>query len=672
MREEFVKLAAAGKIEGRHIEPLTALAESGFCLHRSWGFGRIRSIDPVFARFTIDFPNKPGHTMDLAFAAETLKPIPRNHILARKATNLAELRQMAATNPVGLIRLVLESYHGKATLEQIEQVLLPDVIGEDWKKWWETTKRQLKKDGHFYVPLKKTDPIQYQDRETSLLERLLDEFRAAKGLKARVTVATELLKNAHELPDLPAAVPEVVEMLNAEITTHQRTQPAVALEAIFVRDDLHAAVGLPPAEDKLTAEAIWSQDVKFGQVMEQVPATKHRRALESFKTANPEKWADVLLGAINSVSARLCREFAQVLIAEGKLDQLKETLKRLINQHMASSELLLWLAKDRSDAFADIIGPEMFRAMLSAMEDDLFSNKRGNRLRDYLVADADLMADLIGSADLEVVSDLTRALQLSPCFDDERDRRSLLGRILKICPAIQPVVSGEQVKQDNAILVSWESLERRKKEYQELVHKKIPENSKEIAIARSYGDLAENHEYKAAKEMQKLLLQRKAELELELSRARPTDFSDATGETVSPGTIVQITELDTGHTETFAILGAWDSDPERGIVSYLSPIAQALMRHKPGDELVLELEHGQKRYRIESVKPWKQAQTAAASEPAQPVQQTEPPKIEHHAQPAPHEMTGQLPPQDAASDMNDSKSPQPESAGSPDTQARKC
>ncbi|MDW7979807.1 MAG: GreA/GreB family elongation factor [Verrucomicrobiales bacterium] len=616
MREEFVKLAAAGKIEGRHIEPLTALAESGFCLHRSWGFGRIRSIDPVFARFTIDFPNKPGHTMDLAFAAETLKPIRKDHILVRKATNLAELRQMAATNPVGLVRLVLESYGGKATVEQIQQVLVPDVIGEDWKKWWETTKRQLKKDGHFSIPLKKTEPIQYQERLTTIQDQLLNEFQNAKGLKARIAVATEVLKNAHDLPDLPGVAAEIIEALNAEIVTHQRTQPAVALEAIFVRDELRAAAGLPPAEGELTAEAIWTQDVKFGQVMEQIPAAKHRRALESFKAANPDKWAEVLLGAINSVSARLCREFAQVLIAEGKLDQLKETLVRLINQHMASSELLLWLAKDRSDAFADIIGPEMFRAMLSAMEDDLFSNKRGNRLRDYLVADPDLLADLIGSADLEVVTDLTRALQLSPCFDDERDRRSLLGRILKICPAIQPIISGEQVKQDAALLVSWESLERRKREYQDLVHKKIPENSKEIAIARSYGDLSENYEYKAAKEMQKLLLRRKAELELELSRARGTDFSDATGETVSPGTVVKLTELETGHTETFTILGAWDSDPERGIISYLSPIAQVLMGHKPGEEVLLELEHGQKRYRIESITPYKQVQTAATPDKA--------------------------------------------------------
>ena len=59
------------------------------------------------------------------------------------------------------------------------------------------------------------------------------------------------------------------------------------------------------------------------------------------------------------------------------------------------------------------------------------------------------------------------------------------------------------------------------------MQKKIPANSKEIAVARSYGDLRENHEYKAAKEMQKILMRRKEELETQLARARGTDFSNA-------------------------------------------------------------------------------------------------------------------------------------------------
>src|SRR6267143_6301623 len=191
MREEFEKLVAAGKLNRQHVDALVQLTKSGFCVHRSWGFGRIKTVDTVFARFMIDFPSKPGHTMDLGFAAESLKPIDPNHVLARKVSDLEGLRQMAALNHLDLIKLVLQSFGGRATVDQIQQVLVPDVIRDDWKKWWETAKRELKKDGHFQVPIKKTDPVIYQAQEVSLQDRLLAEFRAAKGLKAKLASASE-------------------------------------------------------------------------------------------------------------------------------------------------------------------------------------------------------------------------------------------------------------------------------------------------------------------------------------------------------------------------------------------------------------------------------------------------------------------------------------------------
>src|SRR6266446_1713226 len=186
MREEFEKMASAGKVNRQHVEALVQLTSSGFCMHRSWGFGKIKTVDTVFARFTIDFQNKAGHTMDLAFAAESLKPIDPNHVLARKVSDLEGLRQMAALNHLDLIKLVLQSYGGKTTLDQIQQALVPDVIRDDWKKWWEVAKRELKKDGHFLVPTKKSDPVVYQAREVSLQDRLISDFRSVKGLKAKI------------------------------------------------------------------------------------------------------------------------------------------------------------------------------------------------------------------------------------------------------------------------------------------------------------------------------------------------------------------------------------------------------------------------------------------------------------------------------------------------------
>jgi len=380
--------------------------------------------------------------------------------------------------------------------------------------------------------------------------------------------------------------------------------------------------GAPAGENEVTSKAIWGPEAKLGPIMEGLPAVKHRRAVESFKDANPERWADVLRTTLNSVNAKLCKEFAALLVEGGKINELKETVARLISQHLASSELLLWLAKERgNDTFADVLGPEVFRAMLTAMERDQFNEKRSNRLREQILDDQELLPELTATAELEVIKDLTRALQLSPVFDD-MDKRSLLARIVKSHPAVQSLISGGETKQDTSLVVSWESLERRRQDYTELVHKKMPANREEIAIARSYGDLRENHEYKAAKEMQKQLLKQKDEMENQLVRARGTDFSNARTDVVSIGTIVRTTNSATGQKEMFTILGAWDSDPDKGVVSYLTPIAQALLNQKVGDEVDFEIHGAKHRHRIEAIEPYKSAAAAATEQPTASPQST--------------------------------------------------
>ncbi|HEY6169637.1 MAG TPA: GreA/GreB family elongation factor [Verrucomicrobiae bacterium] len=625
MKEEFEKLALAGKISRDQVNRLVTLATGTYCHHKSWGYGKITSVDTVFARFVIDFQTKagpkPGHQMDMAFAADSLKPIGGDHIIARKMADLNAVRQMAALHHLDLIKLVLESFGGKATVEQIQEVLVPDVIADDWKKWWEMARREMKKDGHFQVPLKKSEPIVYQVQEVSLQQRLLKELRDAKGLKARIAVAAELLKFQEDLSDKPAAAKEAIALLNAEIGSHQRTQPALALEAVFMRDDLREIAALPPEEGELHAKEIWAQTPKLKELLEQLPSGKHKRTLHSFQVCNPEGWAAALLGIINHVNARICGEIAGVLIHHGKLAELKGALARLVSQHAASSELLLWLGKERSDSFADILGPEVFRAMLTAIERDQFNEKKSNRLRDFIMADQELIVDLLGAADLEVIKDVTRTLQLSASFDD-MDRRSQLARIVKAYPAMQALVSGEQAKQEVTYIVSWESLERRKAEYQDLVQKKIPANSKDIAVARSYGDLRENHEYKAAKETQKVLMRRKGELERDLVRARGTDYSNPRTDIVSIGTHVKVSDPGSEHQETFTILGAWDGDPDKGIISYLTPVGQVLLNQPVGAEVDLELGGTKRHFRIDAI----EAVQPAASVPA---------PAEEHAEAAP-------------------------------------
>jgi len=600
MKEEMEQLVAAGKIQARHVGALSALLEAGFCQHKSWGFGKVKALDGIAGRLLIDFQTKAGHGMDLAFAAETLKAISKDHILARKATDLKGLQQMAALHHLDVVKLVLDSNGGRATISTIQETL-KDVIPSDWKKWWEVARAEMKKDGHFQIPAKKTDPIIYQSEQTELGDRLLGEFRAAKGLKARVAVVGEIIKSFEDFSKREA-IPEIIQQLNAEIASHAATRESEALEGIFVRDELRQLSSSGSVEGELTSRDIWTRTAKVKGIFEELPAAKHRRALESFRDAMPDWAAQIVLMLNEQLQAKLVGECARLLLTEKRGQLLKDTVARLISQHSASSELLLWLGKERTDYFADILGPEVFRAMLTAIERDQFLEKKSNRLRDYVLEDLELLPELIESADIEVVRDLTRSLQLSPSFDD-MDKRSLLARIVKAYPAIQDMITGtsDHGREDKTIQTSWKSIERRKAEYDELCNTKIPANIKDIALARSYGDLRENAEYKFAKEQQKILNRRKHELELQQARARGTDFANVGTDTVNPGTSVSFIDLATGQSEILHILGAWDGNDERNVISYLSPVGQALLGKAPGAEVTIGEGAHQRRIRVESI-----------------------------------------------------------------------
>jgi hypothetical protein len=102
------------------------------------------------------------------------------------------------------------------------------------------------------------------------------------------------------------------------------------------------------------------------------------------------------------------------------------------------------------------------------------------------------------SASVSQARDLMRRLMLTPVFE-ELNKRSLMARMIKVHGELQNMVSGDPEEKEEALIVSWPSLEKRKGEYDDLISKKIPENTKEISIARSYGDLRENFEFKAPK-----------------------------------------------------------------------------------------------------------------------------------------------------------------------------
>ena len=157
MDAELEKLVESGKITPKAADQLEKLKPGTFCLHKSWGFGRVADWNLLLNQILIDFQGKKAHPMQLSYAAENLTVIPPEHFLARKATELPKIKEQLKKDPAAIVRNVLESLGGSATLSQISQLMIGDLFTEaEWKRWWTSTTKALKKEGYFHLPTKKT------------------------------------------------------------------------------------------------------------------------------------------------------------------------------------------------------------------------------------------------------------------------------------------------------------------------------------------------------------------------------------------------------------------------------------------------------------------------------------------------------------------------------------
>jgi transcription elongation factor GreA len=124
----------------------------------------------------------------------------------------------------------------------------------------------------------------------------------------------------------------------------------------------------------------------------------------------------------------------------------------------------------------------------------------------------------------------------------------------------------------------------------------------EVQIAREHGDLKENAEYHAAREKQRLLDKRLEELNTLLADSQIIDPSKLPHEVVSFGSTVTIVDLDTDEEATYTIVGSYEADVDRDIISYNSPLAKVLLGKPEGEEIEAQLPGGVKEFEILSIK----------------------------------------------------------------------
>lgn len=600
-----------------------AMKEGACCIHRSWGLGRISGYESDRGMILVDFEedDRKSHAMDPIFCLGKLEVLEDEHILSRHRANPEEIEKMAKKEPVNLIIEILSICEdGCSAARDIERTLVFLFGPTKAKKWWTATKKLLVKDPRVAVPNKKTEPYVLRDEPVRPEQEVLQDFFDEKRSKEKIALAEKLFDLATEKEDLQADLPQVLLELTATIMEARNLSQADRLYGIWVRNNLARDVEEDVEKLEPTSASILEEcrDDLPG-LADLMPTKFHSRFLDLVSRVYPDDWKKIVVNLLQNTALKFSGECAHFLIDREESALFKKSLKSWLDEQTLKAPVLLWILKFRElakfkDLLADLIGPRLLTAVFSAIDYESLQNATTRRipLAEILSDDRELLQHILGKGTVENAKDLAQALLLNPGFED-LSKRSLLARFIKMYPEIQSMVDGEGSSSspnspppitDDSLVVSQSSYDQKLADLDELTKEKIPANSLSIEAAREHGDLRENAEYHMAKDEQKLLLARQAEIQGEIMRAKPTDFTDAPVDSIGIGSVVTLIDQANNESQKYVVLGAWDSDPDNNVLSYLTPLGQKLLGEQVGNIVETEVEGNIQSWKVEDLSRW--------------------------------------------------------------------
>lgn len=579
----------------RRLDTLIRLAPGLYCADRTWGFGVVRNVDPFYGRVIVDFTRKPAHDMSMAYAAETLQFVADDHLLARRHRDAVGLAALVRDQPAEVVKIALRSF-GPVTPPRLQELLANEgIVGAaEWKTFWDSARKALKSDPLVVIPAKRSEPLQVLERERSIDEAwfsALGRERTFEGVFARL----EELEEAMTPAELAAVGRHAVgERLAFVLRGFGDKDPAVRARVVMAarewrvdtaQVDVAAASGelLKPTTFLAASLALSSRrlDGLLGFLFEQ----DREQTVVLLVTTLPAMTLNVL---------NVCVDF---LLAQGEETRLITVLRELVGMRKAGVEVLFWLAKrpERLQAWQLGSTGDLAFPILQALEKPYMGDrlKAANQLgelvqgREWLEAAAGVMTEVQRTSFVRMLKAAGGRVPV--------DTQAMIGRLVMAHPELARLMEDRGTQAEDARpkggLTSWRSYRQRQEQLQKIVNEDIPKNSRDIAVARSYGDLRENFEYKTAKEQQGILLRRQAEMEADLAEIRGTDFSGLPTDAAGMGTRVVLEHAD-GAVQEYFILGEWDQDAERGIIACGSRMGKMLAGHKAGEQVAVPGERG--------------------------------------------------------------------------------
>ena len=579
-----------------------------FVFHRTWGIGRISaSKDDTF---TIDFSNKASHKMSLKMAVSALEVLAPDHIWVLKRTvSKEDLAKHVKDDPAWALKTIIKSFSNLADMKKIKTELVTDVLTNgEWSRWSTEARAILKKDAAFGNLPDKIDQFMVRDKPISFEEKTYNKFKAEKGFFERVRTLEDYVQTGQAEPDTDwfnEMFSYFTGFLKGFSTASETVLGSWLLVQKVVARYPFLSTGAPTA-----FEALFSRIENLEETFSRIDDPELKKEFLVAVRRSIQDWPAIF---VRLFFVHPNRFIIDELVASSRWDQLEGLISSAVGRYREQRDAFVWVARNLlGERWLDRTGVSREKVYIGmihllditfreiANKQNSSANRKTNRqIQEFLFEEGKLL-ELLMSADVDSIT------RLYTLVDDVKEldpsiKIQLKHRIKEKHPAFKFLGEPEAEKVSLGLLVTRASFERKQQDLKRVIDVEIPENSKEIGVAMSKGDLRENAEYKAALEKQEMLKVTASRLKEEVQQARIFNENEAQTDRIAFGTRVSLLNQKTGQPEEYVILGPWESNPSRNIISYLSPLGTALWEHKPGEELKFTINQNEFHYVVQGV-----------------------------------------------------------------------
>jgi transcription elongation GreA/GreB family factor len=563
-------------------------------LSAAWGLGEIQRIDYFNRRVTVDFfsPPRRGHQFTYDAACETLKVAPESHILVTRKADPARVEMMIKDKPGDFVRAMLSSF-GDMPITRLEELCAQNgfVRSAEWKKFWERARADLRQDKCVEIPTRRTDPIHVKAADEEYGDAWFTAFAQMKDPKSILSSVREM-QSAGRLKGMPDnRRATIVDRLAYALKGARGVDDALYARIAFCIGDLKLDGDLQKLEKPTSLAKVraylWAKDVsgeeRYIAAARTLPARDVGSLVAFLVAENREEARGVLLEAL----PRMCFTFLGETIAAFKDDEVCRAKVAELLKSPSAPATLVTLVLGRYESFK--AWPQLPPLVVILTHAIALGEGRqgGEKLRMQnmirrLFADKKWLASTLEQLNSDQKALFFERFQASIAWDPST-HHMIVVRMTQIAPELATRLEKKAEVKKAERITSRRSYAERQAAYEHLINVEIPANTKRIESARSYGDLSENAEYQYAKDEQRALLQKQTLMQEDLNVVKAVDFSDVTApEAVVPGSSVTIVAAD-GAERTYTVLGEWDNDIERGIISSKTRLAESFMGKRPGD-----------------------------------------------------------------------------------------